>query len=72
MCIFDFVLCCDADSFENTLVFLVSMTECLRKDTKVLEMPIEGLMVSTSTSLEPSDLGHVLWVLDGANRVFVD
>jgi hypothetical protein len=72
MSIFNFALCDDADCFENTLVFLVSMTERLCKDTKVLETPIEGLMASTSTSLEPSDLGRVLWVLDGANRVFVD
>jgi hypothetical protein len=50
----------------------MSMARLLRKDTEVLKTPIERLMTSTSTSLEPSDVGRVLRVLDGANRVFVD
>jgi hypothetical protein len=58
--------------FKNPLVFTVSMAKCLRKDPEILQTPIEGLMTSTSTSLEPSDVGRVLRVLDGANRVFVD
>jgi len=55
--------------------FLINMvSEDLERKNFIFRsgLPEDACMASTSASLEPSDRGRVLRVLDGANGVFVD